>query len=389
MAKKWTLGLYFLYLFMAIPSWGQAEMDSPPDPNLVRKIITLPFPQAKKELDQLPDHERIRYGLFLATIHVSQFRNDIAGFQFCEYAEKTAADNHLPAGRIFFTKAYIYERQNEMEKTMACLDQAAAALRDANDIDFLKSCLSWLGTTTYNYGLFEKSRKTHEELIQLCIKTTDLEGETKALFDLGEVYYRLGNLPLAKQAADRAMEYYQSRADHKGMADCLKLLGNVLSAQQKQEEAKAYYSRAVQAYEEAEDPHGQGNCNFNLGLICIDLKQYSEAVEHLMKARDFYMQSESQTGVGIAQMELGRTFHYLQEYSEAQRCFEKAELLLAKNSKHRLAQTKEYFGDMRVSQKQPEQAMKLYVAAADLYLEINSKKDEQRVRIKSKNLRVQ
>lgn len=376
----------FLCVFAGVELWGQPDEEFQPDAELVRKIVMLPFSEAKSELDHLPDQEKIQYSMFFAAVQMTEFKNNHTALKFCDYAQKAAESKNLPTGKIYFTKAYIYEQRNDRENSIDCLEKAAVSLRDANDIDLLKPCLAWMSSITYNYGYFEKAKEANQELYLLCIKTSDTAGKAKALFDMGEVHYRLGHFVQARDSAEQAMILFKEQDDRKGIADCLKLSGNVLSAQDKREEAIAYYIQACGAYEKAEDPHGQGNCNFNLGIMSIETGRNMDAIAYLEKAQDFYRQSKSELGVGIAQMEMGRAYHHENDFVKAEACFAKSEYSLMKNSKHRLAQMKDYFGDLRKSQKKPEQALTLYRVSADLYHKINLMKDEERVKSKIREL---
>jgi tetratricopeptide (TPR) repeat protein len=129
------------------------------------------------------------------------------------------------------------------------------------------------------------------------------------------------------------------------------------------------------------------NCNFNLGLISEELKEYAAAIEYFNKAIFYYTNSGSTEGVGIAQMEMGRVYYLQENYSQAEAALKLAESLLSKsNAKFRLAQTEDFLGDLKLSQKDEKQAVAYYTRSFQDYGSLRLTADEQRVMKKLKEL---
>lgn len=383
----WRISLLLLaWMLGSVAGSGQSAGESLPDYELMQKLLVLPFSEAKAELDKLPEASRLQCVFFLARTHISHYNRAETALQYFQYAQEISESLSRPVGPILLVKATVYEKMNDRKNTIACLEQAAEALRKENDLGRMASCLSWMGTAAYSYGYFDKSEKAYDELLSLYTYTNDLPGKARALFDIGEVYLRQGKTEQAKAVADNAMNLYTFQEDLNGKADCLKLLGNVLMAQRQYDAARSSYLDASEVYSQVNDLHGQANCNFNLGLLSITLREYPQAIDYLTEACDLYSHSPSDTGVGIAHMELGRAYTFQKEYDKAEACFQKAESLLATLSAYRLAQAKDGHGDLKKAQGDIDAALILYEASAALFHELQLEAAEQRVRGKVKEL---
>jgi tetratricopeptide (TPR) repeat protein len=350
-----------------------------PDRYLLQKLAFMSYDDAVVELEKLPSDERYEYINVLASLHFSYFDNKKTAMQFCDYAIDISEKHGFPKGRIYLLRAYIFGKNHERVETIIELENASKSFRNVNDPNSLKQCLSWLGSEYYSYGNFDKSQQAYEELLTLCTYDSDVMTKAQALFDVGEVYYRVSNLSKAKQVGEQAKDIFEKADNQKGLADCLKLLGNVYLAENENEKAKECYLQAAKAYESINGIHGQGNCFFNLGLMNISLKQYPDAEEYLKNAYRFYMAAGSITGKGISQMELGRVYCLQGFYEKAEAALKQAESFLTGQSQYRLAQTKEYWGDLEKARQNKEQSLTYYKASASLFKEVNLQKDEARV----------
>ena len=88
-------------------------------------------------------------------------------------------------------------------------------------------------------------------------------------------------------------------------------------------------------------------------------------------------------------MQIGRVYYLRGDYAEAESALKQAEYLLSKsNSNFRLAQTEDFLGDLKVSQKDKEQAISYYSISLQNYNNLKLKADVERVKKKLKELEV-
>ncbi|MCK4999146.1 MAG: hypothetical protein KAS23_06415 [Anaerohalosphaera sp.] len=385
--RKLSTVLLLFLICMPIASYtcGQSTEEFQPDIELVQKLAVMSYPNATKELEGLSfNKQRYEYSLILASIHFTEFKNTLVAMQFCDYALAIAEKYNFSKGNILVLKGYVFSAKNDRVEAINSLEKASVCFREEKDTDSLKGCLSWLGSTCYNYGDFTRSQESYEELLKLCTDNDLLKAET--LFGVGETYYRLNKITMAIDAAEQAKAIYAKTDNVTGLAGCHKLLGNVYMNNNEHGKARECYLKAAHVYENTNDFHGQGNCNFNLGLMSNQLKQYPEAVGHLMKSIYCFTNAASIGGVGIAQMELGRAYYLQNSYGKAELALTQAEYFLKNNSQYRLAQVKEYLGDLKKSQKNIEQSLIYYKASAKLYREVKYNSSESKVQKKIKAL---
>jgi tetratricopeptide (TPR) repeat protein len=376
----------FLLLASVVSNvYGQFTEDFQPDMKLLQKYAVMTYPDVVIELEKLATEERIEYSLILASLHINQYKNSMTARHFCEYAHSVAEKHNISKGKIFLTEGYIHDMLSKEEQAIKAYEKASSCFRKDKNIELLKGSLLLLGGVCYNYGEFIKSIDVYEELLKLCTDADDIM-KAQTLFDVGEVYYRLSNISKAVYSVKQAKDIYKNLDNQKGLADCQKLLGNIYLAKKDYIKAKGCYLQASKAYESMDNAHGQGNCNFNLGIMSNKIKQYSEAEKYLIKSAYLFTKAASIQGVGIAQMELGRAYYFQGDYAKAELALMQAEYFLTGNSKYRLAQTKEYLGDLKKAQKDNKESLVYYEASAELFEDIKLKADLALVQKKIKEL---
>lgn len=360
-----------------------------PDMGEVKKYVNMSFLEVKKELVKMNPRKRVDYSLQLASTHLFKFKNTKLAEKYCNYALIIATEYNFREGEILYFLAHLSNLKKDLPKTMEYIDKALACFKKEQNLQLIKSSLSFLGDSAYRYGDFERSINAYRDLLELSKELEDELLEAQTIFDIGEVYYRIGDQSKVKEAMPRAIEIFTKNENEKGLGDCFKLLGNVYKAEKDYTKAKKHYTIASQHYQNTNDSHGQGNCSFNLGLLFKELKEYPGAIDSLNKAIFYYTNSGSTVGVGIAQMEIGRVYYLRRDYAKAESALKQAEYLLSKsNSNFRLAQTEDFLGDLKVSQKDKEQAISYYSLSLQKYNNLKLKADAKRVKKKLKELEV-
>lgn len=361
-------GIFILILSICIISTPIAAKESEefePDVELVKQLITMSYSDVTAKLDTFQPEKNMKYCLIMAKVQNIRNNSRIA-IQYCDRAFEISQKHNLPECEIYLTKASIHDETNNMIEAIDILNKAADCYRKNNDVNSLKICFPAIGSMEYRYGRFEKSLTAYKEALKLCEDTNDTLMKADTLFEIGEVYYRMSDMPNAKKAAEQAKIIFEKSENTKGLADCLKLLGNTCLTDDN-DKAKKYYIEACKLYEETNDHHGLANCYFNVGLVSSRQKKYSDSIDYLTRALRAYTKSGSIEGAGIANMELGRCYFLMKDYDKAEITLSQAEQFLGGLSQFRLAQTKDYQGDLYAAQGKLQQASDCYKMSAELY----------------------
>ncbi len=376
-------------LFMADKAYSNEPNEFIPEVGKVKKYIGISFHEVQKELEEMKPQERINYSLLLASRQFFQFKNAKLAKKYCDYALSIADKHNLKKGEILYFLAHLSNAEKDLPRTIEYINKALVCFKKEQNFQLLTDGLSFLGSVAYRYGDFNKSINAYRDLLELSRESENKLLEAQTIFDLGEVYYRIGNQSMVEETISKAIEIFTKNEDEKGLADCFKLLGNVYKAEKDYAKAKEHYTVASQHYKNTNDSHGQGNCNFNLGLVCKELKEYPRAIDSFNKAIFYYTNSGSTEGVGIAQMESGRVYYLQGNYPQAESALKQAEYLLSKsNAKFRLAQTEDFLGDLKLFQKDKNQAISYYNSSIQNYESLKLNGDVQRVMKKLKDLKV-
>ena len=335
-----------------------------PDIEFVKQLATMSYPDVIAKLNQLPPDKNLKYCLIMAKLQSSR-NNRTAAMQYCNYALEISQKNNLEECEIYLIKAFVNDSTTDRLETINNLDKATDCFRKNNDVNSLKVCLSATGGILYSYGDFKKSLKAYNEVLQICEETNDILVKAETLFDIGEVYSRIADIPNARKSAEQAKIIFEKSGNTKGLADCLKLLGN--TCVDDAGKAKKYYVDACKLYEETNDHHGLANCCFNLGIMSSGRKEYSDSIDYLNRALHAYTKAGSVEGVGIANMELGRCYFLMKDYDKSEMALNQACQFLNGVSQFRLAQTKDYQGDLYTAKGDFAQALDCYKLSVELY----------------------
>ncbi len=380
-----TSSLIYLLIFLTSSTTiAETSKKFEPDMEFVKKLAIMSYPDAIVELNKLPPDKNLKYCLIMANVQNSRNNSKIA-MQYCDRALEISQKNNFPECDGYLLKALIYNSMTNRIETINNLGKATDCFRKNNDISSLKACLSSLGGIEYNYGYFEKSLNTYKETLKICEETNDILMKADILFQIGEVYYRISDIQNARQVAEQAKTMFEKSGNTKGLADCQKLLGNTYLSNDN-DKAKQYYINACKLYQETNDYHGLANCYFNLGLMNKDLKEYANAVDYLNNALRAYTKAGSIDGVGIANMELGRCYYFMKDYDKAELALSQADQFLKDTSQYRLAQTKDYQGDLNMVQGKLQKALDCYKISSELYKISGLNKDAANEEEKIKNI---
>ncbi len=108
-------------------------------------------------------------------------------------------------------------------------------------------------------GAYKEAVATCEEARMTYTRTGDLEGEARALLNMGVALYYHRDLAEAQLAYERAVAIFRQVGDKDDMAKALDNLGSVISDRGDHAGAKREFEQALAVYREAGDRDGTGS----------------------------------------------------------------------------------------------------------------------------------
>lgn len=203
-------------------------------------------------------------------------------------------------GTVLLSKALCHLRRNEMEKTMAALDDAEKQIPSSAMIYYYK-------------GLCEFELKDYIEAIDRFHDALKLESDELPLDDI-YFYIGLSHINIEEYedgltmmtraeefAVDKAPVYYYKGICHLGM--------------QKLETALDYLKKALVSQPQEED---LGSIYFHLGLCYKEMEKYGDAISELKRAR------KAEEGRKDVHNLMGYCYFKLKEHDKAIQCFVRA-----------------------------------------------------------------
>jgi hypothetical protein len=230
----------------------------------------------------------------------------------------------LGAGRIISASAFdsLDLMSQQVWRIVAC--EKPPVLRDGE----LLPTISWSQTVNITQGdihatLSDPRRAIlfYKQHLAIAREIFDRQGESKALTDLGKVYYSQNDYRRSIQSYEQALTIMQEISDQQGKSAALVGLGNVYRAQGDFRRAIQFYAQDLSIAREIGDQYAEGNALNRLGSICQDMSDNQRAIE-------FYEQSfEIARQIGDHRVAGSALFHMslsLDQLGERERAIELA-----------------------------------------------------------------
>jgi tetratricopeptide (TPR) repeat protein len=122
--------------------------------------------------------------------------------------------------------------------------------------------------------------------VAAALAVGDVEGQARALTNLGRLHRRQGSLDQAARTYRQALSLYAGLGDRASEAGALRELGSVHGRQGHYRQAAEHYEQALARYRDLHDETGQADALVRLGLVDERLGHEAQAVRYLQSALD-------------------------------------------------------------------------------------------------------
>ena len=167
----------------------------------------------------------------------------------------------------------------------------------------------------------------------------DLNGEWKALVNLGNAYLNLENYVKAIESEQQALSIAKEINDKLGESKALANLGLAYDYQGKYDKAIEYYQQWLAIARETKDRIGESKVLGNLGLVYANLSNYEIAIEYYQQWLVIVRETKDRITEGKALDNLGIVYDYLGKYDKAIE-YELQSLAIARETQNRLGESK-------------------------------------------------
>ena len=147
-------------------------------------------------------------------------------------------------------------------------DQALAA-DTAAPSELRANALAFAAGAAMRVGDVLRADELYGEVLEVAREQCDVEGEARALSDLGTVAAVAGDLPRARSLLEESVTRYRELDVPRGLAIALSNLGDAAGQEHRFEEAIAVTTEALAIQQELADRGRQAISLYNLGYYCL------------------------------------------------------------------------------------------------------------------------
>ncbi|HZC74906.1 MAG TPA: BTAD domain-containing putative transcriptional regulator [Gaiellaceae bacterium] len=162
-------------------------------------------------------------------------------------------------------------------------DQALAADMAAPP-ELRANAVAFAAGAAMRVGDVVRADELYGEVLELAREVGDVEGEARALSDLGTVAAVAGDLPKARTMLEESVARYRELDVPRGLAIALSNLGDAASQEGLFEEAIGVTTEALAIQQELADRGRQAISLYNLGYYCLQAGEVEPAREWLERA---------------------------------------------------------------------------------------------------------
>lgn len=190
--------------------------------------------------------------------------------------------------------------QNGIDSLLGVL---AKSKQDSNKVKLLNE----LANAYFNTDN-AKARQYNAEAISLSRKIKFLNGEAKAINNLGIIIQKDGNYDSALVLQKEALVIYTKINFQKGMAKTNSDIGLVYWRKADFVTALDYQLKALRIYEQLKDEKGLSYCYNMMGIIYRNLKKDKEAIGYYLKAINIRKKINDERGLAASYQNIGNIY---------------------------------------------------------------------------------
>ncbi|MDP1802617.1 MAG: sensor histidine kinase [Bacteroidota bacterium] len=249
--------------------------------------------------------------------------------------------------------------QNGVDSLLGVL---AKSKEDSNKVKLLNEIASAYFNTDD-----AKTRQYNTEAISLARKIKFLNGEAKAINNLGIITQKAGNYDSALVLQKQALAIYTKINSQKGIAKANSDICLVYWRKADFATALAYQLKALRFYEQVKDEKGLSYCYNMIGIIYRNLKKDDEAISYYLKAIEIRKRINDERGLAASYQNIGNIYKSRLIEDTAMMYYSNSVALHKKfNNKNAESTVISSMGDLKYEFKKYEEAKKYYLLALEV-----------------------
>jgi predicted ATPase/DNA-binding CsgD family transcriptional regulator len=261
--------------------------------------------------------------------------------------------------RFWYVRGRSTEGRRWLEQALSLSAEGAESLR--------ARALNGAGHLAWSQGDHDRAKVLREESLALSRQAGEKREIADALNGLGFVIRRRGNYEAARDMHEEALALYKELDDRWGIARSIDLSGRAAAFQGDYASARPRLEEALKMFREVGDQEGIAESTAVMGMVALGRGDYSAARLRIEEARQILSSLGDRRGVGKMNTALGDVAFNQGDRDAAYSLYEDAlKDLKDLEDKWWIAWCLEGMAGVAAAQKQPEQAARLFGAAAAL-----------------------
>jgi len=176
----------------------------------------------------------------------------------------------------------------------------------------------------YDFDMYKDAMNCSERILQIAKKNKDMEWESIALNNIGEIFRSQANYPEALKRYEEALQICKKLGDLKGQSIRLNNIGMIYDNQGNYQEALKRYVESLKIAGEFEDTKGGAINLSNIGTIRYKQGNYSLALKRYEDALKIHEHLGDLRGKAIDLNNIGLIYNAQGNYPEALKRYEEA-----------------------------------------------------------------
>jgi PAS domain S-box-containing protein len=200
------------------------------------------------------------------------------------------------------------------------INYAEQAIKLAKEIEFVNGeakALNNIGVVYHLQGTFDKALQNYEAAAVLYKKSGNTKGLANVAGNMASVYQAKGNSALALEYYTHSIELAKKAGDKQRVAISLGSIGIIYYNQGLYSKSLAYYFQSLSIRESLDDKQGMAYVLGNIGLIYDAQRNYSMALGYYYKSLKIRQQLDDKRGIATSLINIGMVYFVQNQFDEA------------------------------------------------------------------------
>ncbi|MBU0488709.1 MAG: tetratricopeptide repeat protein [Bacteroidetes bacterium] len=184
--------------------------------------------------------------------------------------------------------------------------------------------LNNIGVVYYFLGNYKDALNYYEQSLAFDFRNHDKPGLAKSLGNIGSAYFKLGDYEKALDFNKRSLVIKQEINDSAGIGKSLNNIGGIYNETGDYEKALDYYFQSLKLKEVLNERAGIAMTLSNIAFVYQRWKKHSQALKNFERALDLYRQINDRIGEATTLGSMGNCYYDQEKYEPALMCFQKS-----------------------------------------------------------------